>query len=84
MYPEPPAADVRVVAEAIRRYLMENPHASDTAQGIGRWWLLSSSGEFPVQTVEAALAQLEGEGSVRRIENAWAPAAWVRAEGTGG
>jgi hypothetical protein len=83
MQPEPPDAEVRVVAQAIRRYLMDHPHAADTAQGIQRWWLLPGSGELSLQTVEAALAQLEGEGSVRRIEHAWAPAAWARAEGMG-
>lgn len=84
MHTQPPDADVRVVAAAIRQHLKDNPQAADTAQGIGRWWVLPRSGEFPLQTVEAALAQLEGEGSVRRIEHAWAPPAWARAEGPGG
>ncbi len=80
---EPPDADVRVVARAIRQYLVDHPQAADTAQGIQRWWLLPDVGEFSLQTVEAALAQLEGEGSVRRIETAWAPAAWARAAAAG-
>ena len=79
MQPETPDADVREVAQAIRRYLTDHPQAADTAQGIQRWWLLPNFGELPLAKVEAALAQLEAEGVVQCIAQDWAPAAWVRA-----
>jgi len=82
MNPETPPAEVRTVAEAIWRYLTEHPHAADTAQGIQRWWLLPGFGELPLTTVEAALARLENDGVVCRIERDWAPAAWARATGS--
>jgi hypothetical protein len=82
MDPDNPDAEVRAVAAAIRRYLTDHPQAADTAQGIQRWWLLPSFGELPLTTVEAALAKLEDEGAVRRVESDWAPAAWARAGGT--
>jgi hypothetical protein len=83
MEPDTPDAEVRAVAQAIRRYLIDHPQAADTAQGIQRWWLLPDFGELPLMTVEAALAQLESEGVVRRIEHAWAPAAWARGAAPG-
>ncbi len=79
MHTGTPDADVRAVAAHIRQYLSEHPQAADTAQGIQRWWLLPSSGELALTTVEAALLLLETEGVVRRIESPWAPAAWARA-----
>ncbi|MCE2908348.1 MAG: hypothetical protein ACK5Y8_19175 [Betaproteobacteria bacterium] len=75
---ETPDAEVRAVATAIWRYLTDHPHAADTVQGIQRWWLLPNFGELPLTTVEAALAKLEDEGAVRRVESDWAPVTWMR------
>ena len=81
MHPETPSAEVLVVAQALRDYLLQPPRAADTAEGIQRWWLLSSFGELPLTTVEAALAQLEVEVAVCRVDTAWVAPAWaVRAD----
>lgn len=51
-------------AEWIRDYLREHPRASDTAEGIQRWWLAPNFGEVALATVEMALAKLHQEGVV--------------------
>ena len=81
MHPEMPSADVRVVVQALRDYLLKNPRAADTAAGIQRWWLLPSFGELSLLTVEAALAQLEQEGAVCKLENNWGGPAWAGTAG---
>ena len=54
------------VAQWIADHLDANPRAADTAEGIQRWWLATRHGEVPIERVEQALAQLEGEGVVIR------------------
>jgi hypothetical protein len=73
--------DVHAVAAAILRYLDAHPLAADTAEGIQRWWLLPQYGEVSLHTVEAALAQLEHDGEVRKLDPAWSPATYQRAGG---
>lgn len=73
-----PVPEVTAVAMAIRRYLDEHPRAADTAAGIQRWWLAPGFGEVRLQTVEAALAHLEGEGVICKLEAAWAETAYAR------
>lgn len=74
-----PVPEVAAVAQAIRRYLDEHPRAADTAAGIQRWWLAPGYGEVRLQTVEAALVQLEQAGVIRKLEASWAETAYVRA-----
>ncbi|MCW7541910.1 hypothetical protein OOT46_29360 [Aquabacterium sp. A7-Y] len=64
--PPPPSAGE--VATWIRRYLRKHPRAADTARGIQRWWLAPSIGEVPLSTVEQALATLEREGAVYKLD----------------
>lgn len=71
--------EVAAVALVIRAYLSRNPKASDTAAGIQRFWLPPEVGEVGLPVVEAALAQLEAEGLVHRLEQVWAPASYLRA-----
>jgi hypothetical protein len=68
MKPEPSAFAQDAVAELIRRYLSQHPRAADTAEGIQRWWLAPTYGEVPLASVERALAKLEGEGVVRKLD----------------
>jgi Fe2+ or Zn2+ uptake regulation protein len=78
MQAEASRPEVRQVAAAIRSYLEENPKAADTAEGIQRWWLAPQFGEVSLQTVEAALAQLESEGWVCKLEQSWSDRAYSR------
>jgi len=69
---------VHEVAHAIRDYLMRHPQAVDTASGIQRWWLLPVFGEVSLVIVEAALASLEQQGEVRKLEEPWREATYLR------
>lgn len=46
------------IANAIRHYLTEHPHASDSAEGVMRWWLGPEHFGDAVSVVEEALEQL--------------------------
>ena len=78
MKPEPSASAQGGIAELIRRYLTEHPQAADTAEGIQRWWIAPTCGEVSLWSVEQALAQLEGEGVVRKLDPLAANAAYGR------
>lgn len=75
--------EVAAVASAIRGYLSRNPRASDTAAGIQRFWLPPEVGEVALPVVEAALAKLEADGLVHRLEQVWAPASYLSARASG-
>ena len=68
MKPQPSAPTQGGVAELIRRYLTEHPRAADTAEGIQRWWIAPTYGEVSLRSVEEALAQLDGEGMVQKLD----------------
>ncbi len=72
-----PSREVAAVAEVIRRHLLQHPQASDTAEGIQRWWVLPQLGEVSLQVVETSLALLEAEGVIQRLQQAWAPTAYL-------
>lgn len=78
-----PSREVAAVAEVIRRHLLRHPQASDTAEGIQRWWVLPILGEVSLQVVELALSALEGEGCIHRLQQAWAPTAYLAARPLG-
>ena len=78
-----PSREVAAVAEVIRRHLLQHPQASDTAEGIQRWWVLPQLGEVSLQVVEASLALLEAEGVIQRLQQAWAPTAYLAARPQG-
>lgn len=56
------------VAHEILRHLRQNPDASDTVEGITKWWL---AGAYSTHDVRAGLAELVAAGLVteRRGEN---------------
>ena len=78
MKPELSASAHGRVAEVIRRYLTEHPCAADTAEGIQRWWIAPACGEVSLLSVEQALAKLEEEGVVRKLDPLAANAAYGR------
>lgn len=47
---------------AILSYLIENPDAEDTVQGIANWWLLRQTIRHQTQAVKDALARLATRG----------------------
>ena len=48
----------------ILAYLVENPEARDTLEGIVEWWLLERQIKFQVPRVKEALAELVHKGLI--------------------
>jgi len=48
----------------ILAYLMDNPDAGDTFEGIVEWWLLHQRIKFETRTVSQAVAKLVAEGLI--------------------
>jgi hypothetical protein len=59
-----PPSKVSDIAAAIRRYLADHPNASDSLEGVQRWWLGEGAVEAPGPTVQQALDQLVKKGTV--------------------
>jgi predicted transcriptional regulator len=68
---------IRIVADRIRRHFDEHPNASDTAKGIGTWWLTGVS----ESVVQEALDELVCRGFVRREEVTGGSPQFLRASG---
>ena len=58
------------VALKILRYLNENPHAADTADGILEWWLFKQSIREEQIVVEQALSVLEEQNLILCVKSA--------------
>lgn len=56
------------VANAISRYISSRPNASETVEGVARWWLLRQRYEDSLEVVQDALNYLEAEGKVARLK----------------
>jgi hypothetical protein len=54
----------RRVERLILSYLVRNPNAEDTVDGILQWWLVQEEIRFRMQEIEAALASLGARGFV--------------------
>lgn len=52
---------VRVVADAIARYLATRPGCADSVEGVQQWWLRPAGVEVPLEVVADALRLLEKE-----------------------
>ena len=52
----------------ILSYLIENPDAHDTLEGIAHWWLLDRAIRAQTSKVEAALERLLSQGLVVKVE----------------
>ena len=54
------------IAQLVSRYLDEHPNASDTIDGIARWWLDRQRFDDARELVSRALELLEQRGVVKR------------------
>jgi hypothetical protein len=59
--------EIASTAEAIKRYLATRPNASETVDGVAKWWLLRQRYEDSIEHVQLALNLLEKMGAVVRI-----------------
>jgi hypothetical protein len=57
---------VSTIAGEIARYLARYPDASDSLDGIRRWWLARLRYEEAADLVQQALVRLEAEGTVTK------------------
>ena len=57
---------VPMIARAIHRYVKTYPDAADTIEGIHGWWLGPPLSEEPEAYVEAAVAILVANGTLRQ------------------
>ncbi len=61
-------SELEDIANAIRRYISSRPNASETVEGVARWWLLRQRYEDSLEVVQEALNYLESEGKVTRLK----------------
>ena len=54
------------VAQEISHYLETHPNASDTLEGVVKWWLARQRYEYAFRTVEKALEYLVEQGKVAK------------------
>lgn len=59
-----PTREQREACYHILAYLMDNPDAGDTFEGIVEWWLLHQRIKFETETVSEAVAKLVAEGLI--------------------
>lgn len=50
------------IAHDILAYLVDNPAAEDTLEGIAEWWLLEQRAKQRIPQVKEAIAQLVADG----------------------
>lgn len=63
--------NVALVAEEIRRYLASRPDASDTVEGIAKWWITRQRLDESLVVVRMAVDQLVAAGHLserRRLD----------------
>jgi hypothetical protein len=52
------------IAEFVLRYLLENPEAEDTLDGIVEWWLMRQRIQYETTRVKKALTELADQGFI--------------------
>jgi hypothetical protein len=62
----PTKARIELIATAIRDYLAQHPEATDSEQGIAKWWVASMGIATNVEEVTLALELLREQGIVDR------------------
>jgi hypothetical protein len=60
----PESKEKRQACHYILAYLLENPDAGDTLDGIVEWWLLNQRIRFETLTVSQAVARLVADGLI--------------------
>jgi hypothetical protein len=60
----PTGTSSRALGVEVVRYLLRRPDATDTVQGIARWWLSGRFANRGIAEVEAALSDLVADGLV--------------------
>lgn len=56
------------ISKKILDYLLKNPDAGDTLEGISRWWIQSEYIEQSVDEVASVIERLTKEGVVKKQE----------------
>jgi hypothetical protein len=56
------------IAARVFRYLQQHPDASDTLEGVAKWWLESERVNYTVDMVAEALDEMIGQGLLKKIE----------------
>ena len=56
--------DESKIGNEILSYLVENPKAQDTLEGIVKWWLLEQKIKYETARVKEALSDLVSEGLI--------------------
>jgi Fe2+ or Zn2+ uptake regulation protein len=73
------ASELLRVVRALAAYLLAHPQASDTAEGIARWWLRTEAPPSAAQ-LQQALDWMEGKGLVDRVVAGDGRVRWRRSE----
>lgn len=60
--------EIESTAGAIKRYLLSRPNASETVDGVAKWWLLKQRYIDSIEKVQQALDMLEGEGYLTKLQ----------------
>ena len=58
--------NVAEIADAIGRYLKRHPKASETVEGVAKWWLRRQRYNDSIELVQQALDYLEATGRVKK------------------
>lgn len=56
------------IADSIKRYLITRPQASETVEGVAKWWLIQQRFNDSLEQVQVALEYLEKKGEVERVQ----------------
>lgn len=58
---------IDAIAQSIKRYLGSRPQASETVEGVAKWWLIQQRYNDSLEQVQQALEYLEQKGDVSRV-----------------
>lgn len=73
------ASELLRVVHALAAYLLAHPQASDTAEGIARWWLRSDA-QLSSALLQQALDWMEGKGLIDKVVAGDGRVRWRRSE----